>query len=96
MRFGDVNLKPGVYSLYAIPGAKTWQIVVNQSAQRWGIPIDDAVRAKDVGAVTVTSGGTDAPVETLTLRLDPASEGTVALVIEWERTRVQLTVRRSQ
>jgi hypothetical protein len=96
VRLGDMSLKPGVYSLYAIPSPKTWQIVVNESAERWGIPIDVAVQAKDVGAVTVTSGRTDAPVETLTLRLEPAGEGTLALVIEWERTRVQLTVRRSQ
>jgi len=96
VRLGDVNLKPGVYSLYAIPGPKAWQVVVNQSAERWGIPINAAVRTKDVGAVTIASGRTDAPVETLTLRLEPAGEGTLALVIEWERTRVQLTVRRSQ
>jgi hypothetical protein len=95
VRFGDVNLKPGVYSLYAIPGRTTWQIVVNQSAERWGIPIDAAVRAKDVGAVTVTSERTDSGLETLTLRLEPAGEGAVALVIEWEKTRVRLTVRRA-
>jgi hypothetical protein len=96
VRFGTVNLKPGVYSLYAIPGPKTWQIVVNQSAERWGIPIDAAVRTKDVGAVTATSERTDSGLETLTLRLQPASAGALALVIEWEKTRVQLTVRRSE
>ena len=96
VRFGDVSLKPGVYSLYAIPGPKTWQIVVNESATRWGIPISAAVRAHDLGAVTATSEHTDAPVETLTVRLDPSGEGALALVIEWERTRVHLTVRRSQ
>jgi hypothetical protein len=96
VRFGDVNLKPGVYSLYAIPGPKTWQIVVNESATRWGIPISAAVRANDLGAVTATSERTDVPVETLTMRLEPAGEEALDLVIEWERTRVQLTVRRSQ
>src|SRR6266853_1570733 len=67
IRFGDVTLKPGLYSLYAIPGPKTWQIVVNESATRWGIPINAAVRAHDVGAVSATSERTAAPVETLTL-----------------------------
>lgn len=94
VRFGDVTLKPGVYSLYAIPGAKTWQIVVNESAMRWGIPIDAAVRAHDVGAVTVTSERTEAPVETLTMRWEPGREGALVLVTEWEGTRVRVTVRR--
>jgi hypothetical protein len=96
VQVGDVNLKPGVYSLYAIPGAKTWQIVVNESATRWGIPIDATVRAHDVGTVTVPSGRTDAPIEMLTLRLEPGGEGVLGLVAEWERTRVRLTVRRAQ
>jgi Protein of unknown function (DUF2911) len=94
VRFGDLTLKPGVYSLYAIPGAKTWQIVVNESAERWGIPITPAVRARDVGAVTVTSARTEAPVETLTTRWEAGAEGALVLVIEWERTRVRVTVRR--
>jgi hypothetical protein len=95
VRFGDVSLKPGVYSLYAIPGAKTWQLVVNDSATRWGIPINAAVRARDVGAVTAAVEPTDAPVETLTMRWEPAGDGALALVTEWERTRVRVTVRRA-
>jgi DUF2911 family protein len=93
VRLGDVNLKPGVYSLYAIPGPKAWQVVVNDSATRWGIPINGGVRARDVGAITVPSEPTDAPVETLTMRLEPAGEGALALVIEWERTRVRVPIR---
>lgn len=95
VRFGDLTLKPGVYSLYAIPGPKTWQIVVNASATRWGIPIGAPVRAQDVGAVTVTSELTDAPVETLTMRWESAGEGALVLITEWEKTRVRVTVRRS-
>ena len=94
VRFGDLALKPGVYSLYAIPGA-TWQIVVNESAERWGIPINPAVRAHDVGAVTLTSERTDAPVETLTLRWEAGAEGSLVLVTEWEGTRVRVTLRRA-
>jgi hypothetical protein len=69
---------------------------VNSSATRWGIPIGADVRAHDVGTVTVTGERTDAPVETLTMRLEPAGEGALALVIEWERTRVRLPIRRAQ
>ena len=91
-QFGDVKLKPGVYSLYAIPGAKTWQLVVNDSATRWGIPIDAAVRAHDVGSVTVPAELTQAPVEALAITLEPGASS-VALIIEWERTRVRATLR---
>jgi hypothetical protein len=95
VRFGDVTLKPGVYSLYAIPGAKNWQLVANESANRWGIPINAAARAHDVGAVTVPSEVMGAPVETLTMRWEPAGDGALVLITEWEKTRVRVTVRRS-
>jgi hypothetical protein len=95
VRFGTVSLKPGIYSLYAIPGRKTWQIVVNDSAARWGIPINAPVRKHDVGAVTVTPEATDAFVETMTIRLDPAPDGTLTFVFEWEKTRARVTIART-
>ena len=36
---GSVRLDPGVYALYAVPGAERWTVVVNGTPQRWGIPI---------------------------------------------------------
>jgi len=95
VKLGDVAVKPGVYSLYAVPGAKSWQIVVNDSAQRWGIPVDANVKKHDVGSVTVPTEQTDAPVETLTIRFEAAGPNTVSLVIEWERTRVRATLKQA-
>jgi len=95
VRFGDLILKPGIYSLYAIPRSTGWEIVVNSSVNRWGIPINPAVRANDVGTITAKSDSTDAPVETLTMRLEPAGDGSLVLVTEWERTRVRVSVRRA-
>src|SRR6266446_4167888 len=82
-----VRVEPGTYTLYAIPGASKWQIVVNRGVQRWGVPIDNEVRAKDVGAGTVTTESLGVPVETLTLKFAPAAGNTTELVLEWEKTR---------
>ena len=89
-----VRVEPGTYTLYAIPGASKWQIVVNRGVQRWGIPIDNAVRAKDVGTGTVTTESLGAPVETLTLKFAPATGTATELVLEWEKTRVRIPIRR--
>src|SRR5438046_10402578 len=59
-----VRVEPGTYTLYVIPGASKWQIVVNRGVQRWGVPIDKDVRAADVGVGTVTTESLGAPVET--------------------------------
>lgn len=91
---GGVRVEPGTYTLYAIPGASKWQIVVNRGVQRWGVPIDKDVRAGDVGAGTVTTESLGAPVETLTLKFAPATGSATELVVEWEKTRVRIPIRR--
>ncbi len=90
-----VRVDPGTYTLYAIPGAAKWQIVLNRGVQRWGVPIDKEVRAGDVGVGTVTTESLDAPVETLTLKFAPPAGNTTELVLEWERTRVRIPIRRT-
>ena len=90
-----VRVEPGTYTLYAIPAASKWQIVVNRGVQRWGVPIDNEVRAKDVGAGTVTAESLGAPVETLTLKFSPAAGNATELVLEWEKTRVRIPIRRA-
>ena len=94
-QLAGVRVEPGTYTLYAIPGASKWQIVVNRGIQRWGVPIDGDVRARDVGAGTVATESLGAPVETLTLKFAPATGNATELVLEWEKTRVRIPIRRA-
>lgn len=87
-----VAVESGWYTLYVVPGASEWSIVVNGATQRWGVPIDEAVRARDLGSGTVPVERTDAPVELLTLTLERVSGSEAALVAEWERTRIRIPI----
>ncbi|MGH7482734.1 MAG: DUF2911 domain-containing protein, partial [Longimicrobiales bacterium] len=89
---GGVAVEPGWYSLYAIPMETEWRIVVNGAVERWGIPIRDEVRARDVGEGTLPVERTTEPVELLTLTLEPSGSGGAELIIEWDRTRVRLPI----
>ncbi len=84
---GSVAVQPGSYSLYMVPGEKEWRVYVNSNYERWGIPINDAVRRTEIGGATIRPESTDAMVETLTYR---HAEG--ALVMEWENTRVRIPI----
>lgn len=93
---GGIELQPGSYSLYAVPGEKEWTFYLNSAYERWGIPIDEEVRAADIGSFVAPIEATEAPVETLTFRFEAASDGaTGELVMEWEGTRVRIPVRPS-
>ncbi len=89
-----VRVQPGSYSLYVIPGENQWTVAVNRSVERWGIPVDDAVVAQDLGRGTVTVERLDQHVEQLTLRFAAAGPGTTELIVEWERTRVRIPIRK--
>jgi hypothetical protein len=93
-RIAGVDVAPGWYSIYAIPEAKQWRVVVNADAQRWGIPVNDAVRAKDVGSGVFTVEHLDAPVEALTITLRPTSKSAATMDVEWENARVRIPVER--
>jgi hypothetical protein len=87
-----VNVEPGWYSLYAIPGAKQWQIVVNSEAQRWGVPIDAKVRAKDTGTGTVVSEHLATPADALTITLSTSSPTKAMMDIAWSDTHVRVPI----
>lgn len=90
---GDVALEPGSYSIYTVPGEAEWTVVVNGTAERWGIPINDEVRAVDVGSFTLPRESTEM-VETLTYEWEPEGADSGHLVLLWETTRVAIPVRR--
>ena len=93
-RIAGADVAPGWYSLYAVPEAKQWRIVVNREAQRWGVPIDDEVRAQDVGSTVVPAERIDKPVEKLTMTLNKQSNSAATLDVEWENTRLRVPVER--
>lgn len=87
---GGVELQPGTYSIYAVPGESEWTFYLNSSYERWGIPIGEEVRATEVGSFAAPAEPTDSMVETLTFRFEPTEGGTMGdMVMEWENTRVK-------
>jgi hypothetical protein len=91
-RIAGVSVEPGWYSLYTIPGEKQWQIVVNSVAQRWGVPIDAKVRAKDIGTGTVASEHLATPAERLTIALTASSPTKATMDIAWADTHVRVPI----
>lgn len=84
---GGVHLEPGSYSLYAIPAEGDWEFYINTNYERWGIPINDAVRETEIGSFTATPEASDAFVESLTYEWEDG-----AIVMEWENTRFRIPV----
>jgi hypothetical protein len=89
-----VQVPPGKYSLYTVPGEKEWEIIVNRSTSQWGHEnsYTKDVQAQEVGRGKVPAEKLAAPVETFTISPDPSSGETQRLVLTWEKTRVAIPV----
>ena len=89
-----VSVPAGTYSIYTVPGESEWEIIVNRSYSQWGHEgfYTDEIRAQEVGRGTVSSEPTDSHVETFTIRAEDLPDGTVHVLLEWERTRVRIPV----
>lgn len=87
-----VSVQPGWYSLYAVPGQTEWRVFVNSAVERWGVPIDDGVRAKDVGSGVSRVETADNSQEAMRLQLIARQNNAADLVFQWDRTRIRIPV----
>ena len=92
---GGVEVEPGVYSIYAVPGETEWTFFLNRNYERWGIPINDDVKSGDVGSFTRAVGATSQMVEQLTFTWMSHGDDMGHLALEWENTRVEIPVHKA-
>jgi hypothetical protein len=86
---GNKKLKAGTYTLFAIPTATKWTIIVNKQTDRWGAYNYDA--AKDVVRVEVPVGKVDKVIENFSMTFTDLPNG-ANLVMGWDKTEVMLPI----
>jgi hypothetical protein len=88
---GGLTLAPGTYTLFLLPSADDWTLLVNRKTGMSGLDYD---AAQDVGRVKLNKQTTTAPAEWFTIDVEESgANGT--LNFAWDRTRasVPITVR---
>ena len=93
LTFGTMTLQPGSYTINTVPGNTEWHLVLGKlgDAKQWGVPYKKDL---EIGRVPMKLGATAAPVELLTIRVEPGKSAGV-LKIEWgtKSASVPFTVR---
>ena len=82
LTLGTLRVPPGTVTLYTVPGAGGWQLIVSKSTGQWGASYPEG---QDLGRVPMKVGKTAAPVEQLTISIDDTPGGGT-LRIEWGST----------
>lgn len=89
--FGDNGLKvpKGTYTIYTLPGANEWQLIVNKQTGQWGTEYS---QRQDLGRVKMNVAQTPVPVERLKIELASTGPKKGLLKITWERTEVSIPI----
>ena len=88
LMINDEPLPAGEYTLWTVPGEERWQVMFNKGDYDWGVNRDGIaarIPEEDALSVEVASEATTGPVEQFTIRFEDTP---LAMVIEWDATRV--------
>ena len=89
VKIGGTKIKKGRYTLYCIPFAERWTIIINKDTDTWGAFKYD--QAKDVTRIDVPVTLQQEMVESFAMQFEKSSSG-ANLVIAWDNMRISLPI----
>jgi hypothetical protein len=92
LMLGSLHVPAGTYALFTIPGATEWTIILNKVAKTWGAYDYEKNKAQDLGQTKAKVEKLAAPVEQLTLAIEPNRGNNATLSIVWAATRVEVPI----
>src|SRR5262249_59391164 len=90
LNIGGAKVPAGTYTLYTLPSEGAWKLIINKQTGQWGTVYN---QDQDLVRVDMTKTAITVPVEQFTISLDQASNDGCDLTMEWEKTRVSVTMK---
>ncbi|MGC1788489.1 MAG: DUF2911 domain-containing protein [Terriglobales bacterium] len=86
---GGKAIPAGSYTIFTIPKADKWTLIINKKTAEWGIPYK--YEADELARVDMKVSNTAAPVENFTISFDSGGNK-CTLNLEWENTRASVDI----
>jgi Protein of unknown function (DUF2911) len=90
VKLNGVAVPAGSYELFTVPGRSAWTVIIHADQSQWGSYSYDP--ANDVARTTATPVELPELVESFTIGFSNVKSGSASLDIQWERTRVPVTI----
>ncbi len=82
---GTTRVPAGTYTLYTVPAADGWQLVINRQTGQWGTEYD---QSRDLARVPMRVTALSAPAEQFTIAVAPAE-----LTMRWDTVQASVPLR---
>jgi Protein of unknown function (DUF2911) len=87
---GGKNVPAGKYTIFTIPNADKWTLIINKKTGEWGIPYkyeNDELARVDMNVSKLSS-----PVENFTISYEKSGNG-CTMNMDWENTRASVDIK---
>ena len=89
VKMGGKEVPAGSYTLFTIPTADKWTLIISKKTGEWGIPYPG--ESSDFARVPMTVSKTSAPVEDFTISFSKSNGGCV-MHMSWENTEASVDI----
>jgi len=89
LTIGGASVPAGSYTLYTLPGANSWKLIVNKQTGQWGTEYS---QGQDLARVDMKVTQQTSPLEQFTISLDKTDGDSAMLKLEWDTTVASVEV----
>ena len=89
VKIGDKDVPAGSYTIFTVPNADKWTLIISKKTGEWGIPYPG--EGEDFVRVDMRVSQLSAPVENFTIGFDQTGS-TCAMHADWETTRATVDI----
>jgi len=86
---GGKAVPAGSYTLFTLPKADSWQLIISKQTGEWGIPYPGA--SSDFDRYPMKLSKLNSPLENMTIAFDAAG-AVCTLNVEWETTKASIAI----
>ena len=89
LKFGDVLVPAGTHTIYTLPSADTWQLIVNNQTGQWGTEYTESM---DLGRTPMMKKALDSSQEVMSISFESSTPDATEMHVRWETTDVWVKV----
>jgi hypothetical protein len=90
LKIGTLDVPAGRYTIYTLPSASQWLLIVNKQTGQWGTVYKQDM---DLGRTPMQGKTLSAPQEKMSISFENTSGNTTQLHIKWETTDEYVTIK---
>ena len=83
LKIGTLTVPAGTYTLYTLPSATTWQLIINKQTGQWGTEYSQQM---DLGRTPMTHKTLPAPQEVMSISFENTKGASTELHVKWDTT----------